>query len=648
MGGSTSSPSLGQSSVAYDLSPMLGSSIGNTAESTQAILNNALMSGVNFPSPSLGISPSSILTGGSTNTSNFVHQHRVVPPLFSAPSTVPLQERLKGDSVVLGSSSTPTMSSSSSPFLSSNLNEIPPFPESKKKQNQYFYVEKNGLDESDFTPPLATSSTSPVLASSVTIDSTPSMDKKENVKSSSTSNINENLLLCDEEDLSTPNIEKDLDSIKKKTTTASNTPLMKSSSSNMMITDDDDDMDEDEEEAQLTIDEMDTDKASIPQSKPLSLPSHHHAQHSDSTSTPDVMKKEIPESPQLMNSPAIVGASPSVANEKPKKRSSALNRMRANINVWVPFSESEEIVLRREISKQLNQHSGSSSSASSANTPVLTSGNMLSTVDPNAPKPIQVISFSNHNEDFLDRIDFVTILRENTSSFHPLRTPVSLKVHSQALRQELGDSVLIDENFKGETPRSLYEKSNSHSWLASSKNARTSNSGTNASGSTNETKPRRRKNHIDASGDNLTGSSASSGKPPVPGRKRKQNVPISNSPAMAMQANNNGADSSSVLEPSQKKTKVDEPPQAANSTFLVLLLGKGGPKETRQIQPSKMCLPLDTTLFGLVAKIREELSLDYDPQLICDFMPVRNYGQTLQELMEENEIKINELLIQYK
>ncbi|KAF0984116.1 hypothetical protein FDP41_008031 [Naegleria fowleri] len=756
-----SSPSLASST---GVSPGLGVTADGGLLSPQLAGLEGVRVNVPNPSPPLGISPSSILD--SASTSNFVHQHKIT--LFTTPSTVPLQERLKGDSsVILGQQPSPNIQNNtpSGTFASPSLSM-----ESKQRVTQFSYLEKEGIDESDFVtidemPMIVpTTTTTPTQFPKSQQTSTPQEEKKIPTQQKQQAQYNENLLLCDEEDLSTPQLgatslttEEDMSSatLMKRATPQLATPQMGGEQ---------DDMDEDDEPHQLTIDEMDTVSPELSKAKnlqmgtkstqPLMAPVH------TTIGSPQVATT-ISSGSDSLSSSANINNTPTITPAKPKKRSSALNRMRGNINVWIPFSESEEQVLITEVYKQIleknlplphiNMHRGIQSTAivgvsisedqsssiqfqstipnSSESTTIpeafsTTSSNVGDTnstsnrqsillpspvpvLTSNSPLPRQLIPHNNNirktsvtpttsvtSSDYVDDIDFVEILTVNSNCFHPLRTHHSLKTHFVKLREMLGDAALfnLSHNHQGplvleplsQTPLALYQKSNSHAWLSSSKVAthRTSSSSlassshatstttsttlnsASSSSQTTPNKPGRKKKIIPQDvtkmeeGVSANASSSTAGKP---GRKRK-----------TASAQIPGVASSTMAEPTRKKVKKTLSEQQKNSksedqmdvnstqstnqlplvgdsnvTFL-LLKNFNAPPTTKQIQPSKMTLPLDTPLSQIVSTIRGNLSLNYDPEIICENSPISNTSQSLRNLMDEKNIQIDELVLFYK
>ncbi|KAG2393274.1 hypothetical protein C9374_006805 [Naegleria lovaniensis] len=796
-----SSPSLASSTGA---SP----SLGVTADG--GMLSPQLAEGVRVnmptPSPPLGISPSSILDSGST--SNFVHQHKIT--LFTTPSTVPLQERLKGDSsIILGPQqvlTSPNLQHSSSSggggggggtFSSPSLSMEP-----KQRVTQFSYLEKDGIDESDFKDDMMIMSSSTGTSHNFPKSqiSIPHDEKKYTIPVPSQQEeishkqppYNENLLLCDEEDLSTPKLgtsgsEEDMSHHMKRATP-------------QLVSTQQDDMDEDEEPHQLTIDEIDTTtspelvKAKNLQ-KSIQVPpvqTNTSMSTTITTGSPQVVTTSGTSSSSSggggdhLN--ALNNNTPTITPAKPKKRSSALNRMRGNINVWIPFSESEEQVLLTEVYKQLleknvilphqklnftnkgtnsptdsikHENASSSCTPHEGQLPPSSESNLVNvdiheaTTTPTTttttttrqsillPSPVPILMTSNssiprqlipHNnhlrktsenvtstnhddDDYVDDIDFVEILTVNSNCFHPLRTHHSLKTHFVKLREMLGDAALFNLSSQSLTPSSLlqdqpqgpvleplshtplvlYQKSNSHAWLSSSKVAThrtssltsTSSQSTAAAAATSHSaasatissspqatqpnKPGRKKKMVMSDATQVTtasmaeeGASRAPSSTGKPGRKRKT-IPAAASTSTQL-LSQPGVASSTMAEPTRKKVKktpsaeakhaksedvtsqpMTQVPAVADSNVTFLLLKNfNAPATTKQIQPSKTTLPLDTPLSQIISTIRGSLSLSYDPELYCESSLVSNTAQSLRNLMEEKNIRHDELVIFYK
>jgi len=639
-----------------------------------------------FYSPSLGISPSSILAsteGQAFHTTNFSHQHSKVAAM-SSPSNATLQERLKGDTVVLGSPAIlPSFPVKNMPDLKPSITLTDPSGRNTKF-SEYVYVEKSGISDGDFE----------FYNSNFKSEDQSIVDKKPSI---------ENLLLCDEEDTMTPKME---------TVGRDNRVRGSVVSSGMgtpqLIQGDDMDEDEDEDEDQhLIIDEADSTSPQMAKQK-LSTIKESKREQVSNLSRPIRLNIQINRQRPFItvrletfsgsilppsSLASMIMDSPSIVTEKPKKRSSALNRMRGNINVWVPFSECEEEVLCREIARQVREKNlrlvdqqtskpispvqaipsfnQSPKQTTPRSTVLLPSPIPVHSVSPRLAQPSELSSINSLPSDYVDNIDFVEILTSNSSLFHPLRTPVSLRSHFLKLREHLGDVIITDEKGIFKTPQALYQKENSHAWLSSSKQQAKQEAASTPSG-------RGRKKKVQTISDSPSIVNTSSGR----GRKRKTvpptgTVPVGGSTPSApvnttqQLPNPVGIASTTMasLEPIQKKTKrvhIPVPlhtPASLNSlptstietlssksssiTFL-LLLDSSAAKGTKQIQPSKVTLPLSTKMKDIADKIKTDLSLTYVPEIICEGTPLVNNESTIDEVLQEFGVAIDELVLNYK
>ncbi|KAL9658755.1 hypothetical protein ABK040_005910 [Willaertia magna] len=706
--------------------------------------NNTVSSGSVSPTLSKldkpSISPNTILQNESFNLPVAVNSNNIMANnnSFSTGGNASgsLQERLrKEDSVVIGNSNTNT-----TPINPEK--EKLQFVNYGRKQEKYYdfvYIEKDGPLDGDIESLLIHDNTAGEASANNTTGKTPTTPPNMPMPTTSTTQVkptNENLemqLLCDEEDVLMDN----------RTTkaTATGTPTNNSSSnveSTKQNVDKMEDEEEEEEEDQLFIDEpeVQTNEVGVNSQQrhikvvvrenPYKIPpikvevspqnlttTASIAKTNSATSISDANAKPSPPttfylptttstSPtqvaatKLVNPPPQTTAANNDSNppliegnatnpSKTKKKSGSLNRMRGNINVWVPFSESEEEVLKKEILRQVKDKLLSG-----------TDSEHIPTISQN-----ELINYTLSLD--ISAIDFMEILTKYNVFFHPLRTPNILKSHYLKLKECLGDK-LFEENVK--PPATLYQRDNPHSWVISNRNKLEVANNGSSGGATRGRRKRNSTKQQTTTTTTTTTSPVSSGPTPVAtvnargsttttapskrGRKRKSvpsgAVPITGVASVTMASNPSPNPPPATNE--KKKTKlIDNPmitttttktiqPQPistinhhfddamsddeemtnqstvrnTNITFLLLVDGKASKQfGLKQIQPSKFTMPLSTTVQTILNKIKSDLNLEPDIELylLDQQVTLNNKNQTLQQVLDEYNIDPDELVISY-